>query len=340
MSGDFSNFVPIFQKPMPNLNDIQQSIAPELVRLNERISRTLQSPNPLMNQIISTYLRAKGKQIRPVLTLLAARMFAPVNESALAAAASVELLHNATLIHDDVVDETKLRRGAATINGLWDNHLAVLIGDFFVSTSLQQALETGDMRIVSQIASLGRMLSVGEVDQISNAREHTLSEEAYMDVIYRKTASLFVSCVRMGAYAVGAPDAMIEPLAEYARLLGLAFQISDDIFDYITTADAIGKPTGNDLREGKITLPLLHVLRDASLPRHGDMLALACKTELTAGEIDTLVNYAVNHGGIDYSRDIMARLRDEAAAALGRLPDSESRRLFSGLFDYIIYRQN
>lgn len=325
---------------MTSLTDIQQSIAPELMRLNKRISDTLRSSNELMDTIISTYLRAKGKQIRPILTLLAARMFAPVNERALAAGAAVELLHNASLIHDDVIDETKLRRGVATINGLWDNHLAVLIGDFFVSSALQQAIETDDMRIIRQICDLGKMLSIGEVDQISNARGHLLSEDAYMQVIYRKTASLFVSCVRMGAYAVNAPDRLIEPLAEYARLLGLAFQISDDIFDYITTADAIGKPVGNDLREGKVTLPLLHVLSDPAMPCHEEMLELSRQPDLSATQIETLVRYAVDNGGITYARSVMQSLRDRALEVLATLPDSESRQQFAELFDYIISRQS
>lgn len=325
---------------MTPLNSIQQEIAPELDRLNGAIVSILHSPNELMNRIIDNYLRVKGKQIRPILTLLAARMFGDVNDRAIAAGASVELLHNASLIHDDVIDETKLRRGVATINGLWDNHLAVLIGDFFTSAALQQALVTGDLRIIDAIASLGKMLSIGEVDQISNARSHSLDEEAYMEVIYRKTASLFVSCVRMGAYSVGADDAQVAPLCEYARLLGLAFQIRDDIFDYVDTAETIGKPVGNDLREGKITLPLLHVLADTTLPRHDEMLAMAHRPELDSDDIATLVAYARDNGGIEYAYSVIGRLRAEGLTALKQLPDSASRRHFEQLFDYIIQRHN
>ncbi len=244
---------------MSTLTEIQQLIAPELQALNELIAGTLDSPNELMNRIVDNYLRTKGKQIRPILVILSAKLLGEVNENVIRAAASVELLHNASLIHDDVVDETKMRRNTPTINGIWDNHIAVLVGDFFVSSSLQLAMKTGDIRIIDAIARLGRLLSIGELDQIYCARFHTLTEPAYMQTIERKTASLFMACVEMGGYAVGASDNDIRDISEFARLLGLCFQIKDDIFDYFEDKN-IGKPTGNDLREGKITLPLLHVL--------------------------------------------------------------------------------
>ena len=326
---------------MSTLKQIQETIAPELKALNDRIARILHSPNELMNRVICNYLQTKGKQIRPIIVLLSARLCGVIDERVLAAGASVELLHNASLIHDDVVDETKLRRGVQTINGLWDNHLAVLIGDFFVSSSLQEAIATDDIRIIGSIAALGKMLSIGEVDQISNAREHTLDEKAYFDVIYRKTASLFVACAEMGAYAAGAPDSLIEPLREYARLLGLAFQIRDDIFDfYPEMAGEVGKPAGNDLREGKVTLPLLHVLLDATLPRHSAMTQLVQQAELSDEDINELVTYARDNGGIDYAYEVMRAMRDEAMHAVAKLPECQTRQLLADLFDYIIARTN
>lgn len=326
---------------MRTLNQIQETIAPQLKALNDRIAHILHSPNELMNRVISNYLKTKGKQIRPIIVLLSARMCGTIDERVLAAGASVELLHNASLIHDDVVDETKLRRGVPTINGLWDNHLAVLIGDFFVSSSLQEAIATDDIRIIGSIAALGKMLSIGEVDQINNAREHTLDEQSYFDVIYRKTASLFVACAEMGAYAADATDEMIEPLRRYARLLGLAFQIRDDIFDYYPDmAGEVGKPAGNDLREGKVTLPLLHVLLDDKLPRHAEMTELVKRQELTDDDINQLVEYARDNGGIDYAYDMMRRLRDEANEAIDKFPQGQTRQLFADLFDYVIARTN
>lgn len=324
---------------MTTFQSIRTSLAPELREVNELISATLTSPNVLMNRVITTYLEKKGKQIRPVMVILAAKLLGEVNENVIKGAVAVELLHNASLIHDDVVDDTRIRRDAATINGLWDNHLAVLIGDFFLSNSLILASETRNIKIVESIASLGRLLSIGELDEIYNARYNELTEEVYFNIIYRKTASLFVSCAEVGAYAVGEDDpARLEALREFARLLGLCFQIRDDIFDYFPEGE-IGKPTGNDLREGKITLPLLHVLEDTAIPGSDAMIKLARKEALTPEEITLLIDYAVNNGGIDYARATMERLRHRAVAILcATFPPSPARECFISLIDFIISR--
>lgn len=324
---------------MTTLDALQQTIAPELQRLNRRISDSLTSSNALMNNVVEGYLKHKGKQIRPILVVLSARLLGEVNEKVINAGAAVEMLHNASLIHDDVVDETKIRRGNETINAMWDNHIAVLVGDFFVSSALQRAIDTGDIRIVNSIASLGRLLSLGEIDQIYNARYHTLDENAYFEIISRKTASLFVACVEMGGYAVGADDTRIAALRRFAEDLGLCFQIKDDIFDYFSDAK-IGKPTGNDLREGKITLPLLHALTAAPLPERQEMAELARREELDAEAIDTLIDFAKRAGGIDYAYGRMAALRDNAVKALREaFPDAPSQvDDFVAIFDYIITR--
>lgn len=325
------------------LEIIQQSIASELRQLNDKIMLELTSPNRMMNKIVEEYLRRKGKQVRPIMVLLCAKLFdSEIRQPVICAGASVEMLHNASLIHDDVVDESKLRRGEPTINGIWDNHIAVLVGDFFTATSLRLASETADLRIVNTIAGLGRLLSIGELDQIYNARFHSLSEEAYMGTISRKTASLFVACASMGAYAAGADDAdpRVTAVRDFAEKLGRCFQIADDIFDYFPAAGStIGKPTGHDLREGKVTLPLLHVLGREELPAHGEMLALSRREQLTSDEVDTLMAYAVDNGGIDYARSVMERLHDEAAAELtAAFPDSPARSSLLELLTYVIRR--
>ena len=285
---------------MTTLETIQQTISEPLKRLNERIAESLSSSNPLMNEIITTYLKTKGKQIRPILVLLSAQFFGEISDNSIAAAASIEMLHNASLIHDDVVDESKKRRDVPTINSIWDNHIAVLVGDYFTSTALQQGVQTGDMRVIRCLSELGRCLSVGEVDQICNARDHRLDEQAYMQTIYRKTASLFVSCIEMGGYTASASDDDLNRLREFARLLGLCFQIKDDIFDYYDEG-RIGKPTGNDLREGKITLPLIHALLREDMPERDSMLELSRHDDLSADQIETLIDYAKRAGGIDYA---------------------------------------
>lgn len=318
---------------MTNFDAIKASLRPDLDRLNELIRTLLASDNPLMNTVIESYLTTKGKQIRPIIVMMCARMFGPVTDKVLRAAAAVELLHNASLIHDDVVDDSKLRRNKPTINAVWDNHIAVLVGDFFVSTALQLAISTGDLRIIEEIGRLGKLLSLGEIEQIYTAREHALSEDAYFKIIRFKTASLFVACARVGCFAAESSDCHVDALASVAELLGLCFQIRDDIFDYFD-ADKVGKPTGNDLREGKITLPLLHALLSSA---DEQMMALAAHDELTDSQIALLIDFARAHGGIDYAYDRMAALRADAAEIFKALPATEGYTLMD-VFDFIIAR--
>lgn len=314
-------------------------MAPELQLLNDRIADALKSPNALMNTVISSYLEKKGKQIRPVMVMLSAKMLGEVNDKVISGAVAVELLHNASLIHDDVVDDTITRRGADTINGTWDNHLAVLVGDFFLSNALLQSVQADDIRVVNSIANLGRLLSIGELDEIYTARYNNLDEEAYFEIIYRKTASLFVSCVEVGAYGAGVDDHRLDTLREFARLLGLCFQIKDDVFDYFSD-EKIGKPTGNDLREGKITLPLLHALTRHDDPRTPRMTELARREALAPEEVSELIAFAIDNGGIDYAYATMKRLRDQAAALLDEFPDTPARRAMISLIDFIIEREH
>ncbi len=325
---------------MSPINSIRETIAPEIELLNARIKDALASSNGLMNRVVDGYLSTKGKQIRPILVILTARLFGEVNDRVIAAAAAVEMLHNATLIHDDVVDESKMRRSHPTVNSIWDNQIAVLVGDFFVSSALQQAISTGDLRIVEALAHLGKVLSLGEVDQIYNARYHCLDEKAYFNIISYKTASLFVSCIKMGAYAVGADGDRLRDMERFAELLGLCFQIRDDIFDYFEDESEVGKPTGNDLREGKITLPLLYALNRTDLPEHDEMLELSRKEILEEDEINTLIAFARAAGGIEYAYATMDRLRDEAYAILDRFSDSETVSAFRAIFTYIITRSH
>lgn len=317
---------------MTVLEDIQHTIASELSQLNECMTEALSTSNELMNEIVGNYLKTKGKQIRPILVLLSAKLFGGITDATIDAAASIEMLHNASLIHDDVVDDTLTRRSRPTVNAIWDNHIAVLVGDFFVSSSLHNAVATGDLRIIDTISHLGRILSLGEIDQINKARYHDITEESYLEIIGSKTASLFVACIKMGGYSVNASDEDIERMCRFAQLFGLCFQIRDDIFDYFEDS-RVGKPTGNDLREGKITLPLLHVLSIDTLPYHKEMNELVRNDELSSEQIATLIAYAREFGGIDYAYDCMSRFRDEAVEIINHFPDTEIRRSFISLFD-------
>ena len=305
--------------------------------MNAIIRTSLATSDPLMGRVVDQYLLTKGKQIRPLLVLLSGRLFGEINDSTLHAAASLEMLHNASLIHDDVVDNADYRRRRPTLNKDFDNRIAVLVGDFFVSTALQEAIKTKDMKAVRSVAELGRELSLGEIDQISNARDRSIDESRYFNVIGKKTASLFMKCVKMGAESVDASPAQIESLVEYARLLGLCFQIKDDIFDYYEDKE-VGKPTGNDLRENKVSLPLIYAVNSTTGQESDSMRELLVRGDLSDAEIALLIGFAKAHGGIDYAYSRMEEMRRNADRLLMALPANEWRDDFADLFDFTIRR--
>ena len=320
------------------IEHIQEQLRPELDAMNEIITSTLTSNSELTNGIVTSYLKNKGKMLRPIVTLLSAKFFGGINDKALQGAAALEMLHNASLIHDDVIDEATERRGLPTINNVWSNHVAVLVGDFFVSGALRCGVNTGDGRILSALADMGRDLSLGEIDQVDIARNHNIDEATYMEIIRAKTASLFECCAAVGGYANNAPRTAIDELRRFARLLGICFQIKDDTFDYYNDP-IIGKPTGNDLREGKVTLPLIYALNRSDLPEHDEMIALVNKEAPTSEDIDRLIEFAKAAGGIDYAYEVMQRLRDEANDVLSPYSPDETVDLFREIFDYVIERK-
>lgn len=319
------------------IETIRHRLSAELESMNDIIRSALATDNPLMGTVVNRYLQTKGKQIRPLLVLMSASMFGGINETTLHAAASLEMLHNASLIHDDVVDATDMRRGKPTINKEFDNRIAVLVGDFFVSNALAESVKTSDIRAIISIAELGKELSLGEIDQICNARERYIDEERYMNVISKKTASLFTKCVRMGAQSADAPAEDVANIENFAELLGLCFQIKDDIFDYFGDQE-IGKPTGNDLRENKVSLPLIYAVTSAPEPKAREMRALLAKGDLSDAEIASLIQFAKDSGGIEYAYSVMERLRNESGRILATLPDNEWRAAFADIFDYTISR--
>lgn len=323
------------------LDRIQATMAGDVEAMNGIIRSELHTDHTLVNRIVDTYLETKGKQIRPILVMLAARMFGEIDEKVLYAAAALEMLHNATLIHDDVVDQTPVRRGKPTINAVWDNHLAVLSGDIFVSKALTAGIRTGSLSILESLSNLGTELSLGEMDQLFNARGHDLSEEAYFNMIGRKTASLFRGCVRIGCQAVGAPTDRMDVLERYAYIMGMAFQIRDDVFDYFPSDD-IGKPSGHDLVEGKVTLPLLHAIHamesDGEATRDVRRI-LESDEELSPSQIKILQEFAINNGGIEAAYATMNDFKQQGKTLLHSLPPNESRDYFEEIFDYIIERK-
>lgn len=318
---------------------IRRHLTVELDAMNDIIRTSLSTTDPLMGNVVEHYLRTKGKQIRPLLVLLSAKMFGNISSSTLHAAAALEMLHNASLIHDDVVDRSDIRRGRPTLNRDFDNRIAVLVGDFFVSTALGEVIKTKDMKAVVSVAELGKELSLGEIDQISNARERSIDENRYFDVIGKKTASLFMKCVKMGAESADASADDIELAVEYGRLLGLCFQIKDDIFDYFEDKE-VGKPTGNDLRENKISLPLIYAINNSEPEAAVKMRDLLMRGELTDDDIAVLIEFAKRNGGIEYAYSVMEEMRKKGEVLLQKLPSNEWRDRFADLFDFTISRHN
>lgn len=327
------------ERKLKVLDRIQASMSGEIEAMNAIINSALHTDHSIVNTITANYLKTKGKQIRPILVMLSAGIFGGVKEKVLYCAAALEMLHNATLIHDDVIDQTSLRRGNETVNAVWGNHVAVLVGDLFVSKALETGIRSGSLDVIRTISDLGAELSMGEMDQLFIARGHVLSRKAYFDMIDRKTASLFMGCIRMGAQATGTPEEEFRPLEMYARLLGEAFQIRDDIFDYFPSDD-IGKPSGHDLLEGKVTLPLLYALETGPAEEAAEMKEILLREEEPdKDQIRILQDFAIRNGGIDAARREMERLREEGRQYICRYPDSASRRDFEDIFEYIIERK-
>ncbi|MCD7710680.1 MAG: polyprenyl synthetase family protein [Porphyromonadaceae bacterium] len=322
---------------MDILSKIKQPIEGELETLNQVIAQILSSDSPLLTQAVTHYLSMKGKQIRPILVLLTAKLSGPIRPETIYAAAAIELLHNASLIHDDVIDESKLRRGKATLNGIWDNRIAVLAGDYFVSSALRAALSTQQFSVIAILGELGRKLACGEMNQISVVAKKIIDETAYFKVIKEKTASLFMACTHIGAFTSGMPQEQVETLKGFGERLGICFQIKDDIFDYFAT-DELGKPTHTDLAEGKITLPLLYALTHTAGKEEEAMRTLALKPDLSTEEINRLTDFAIQKGGVTYAEEVMNRLRDEAVALLRPFQSSAATTSLQELFDYTLSR--
>ncbi len=315
---------------------IEEPVAAEFARFNEEFESSLRSETKRLQAAIEQILRSTGKHVRPLLVLLSAKTCGSVTDCTINSAVFLELLHTATLIHDDVVDETRERRGVPSLNAIFDNRVAVLTGDYILSTALIRSIQTGDLRIIGIISNLGRDLSEGEIKQMETADESILDESCYLQVIYKKTATLLSACTAIGAISAGADKQAIEAMKKFGENIGYAFQIRDDIFDYYKESN-IGKPTGNDIREGKVTLPLLYALKQESA-KAGTMLEIVLTKDFTDEHIDQLILFAKEQGGIEYAKKRMTDFRNEAVRALDIFPNSPSRRALIDLADYIILR--
>lgn len=323
---------------MDYLSVIKQPVEAELACFIELFNNALSHSDGMLGNALGHIRQRAGKRMRPILILLMAKNFGQITDVTQHAAVGLELLHTASLVHDDVVDESAERRGQASVNAAYDNKVAVLVGDYILSTALMHVSFTSSDSIVRYLAELGRTLSDGELLQLSNIARREISEEAYFEVIRRKTAALFEACSGIGAMSAGASAAEVEEAKAFGRNLGMIFQIRDDIFDYYDSAD-IGKPTGNDMAEGKLTLSVIHAVNTAADSR---MLELAYKVKdrtVTKEEIAMLVDFTKANGGIEYAESCMENLHTMCAEYIRRsVSDRALREALSAYLDYVVKR--
>lgn len=315
---------------MSDLQDIQSPIASELETYREQFRLTLQHDNPLLETALNHVLKRSGKLVRPSLVFLSARLMGNVSEKVFNVALSLELLHTASLVHDDVVDESDRRRGQASVNALVSNQAAVLVGDFILSRALHHAALTGDARIVDIVASLGQTLADGELLQLHNIDSDTIDEVSYYSIIRRKTASLFAVAAQLGVIAAGGTEEEAERMRQFGQLVGTCFQLRDDIFDYGTTED-VGKPTGNDMKEGKLTLPLIYAVNHSDNQAMREKALAVRRREAGCEDIAQLVAFAKEEGGLDYAKWAMDEFR---MMADGLIDDGRDHEIATALHHF------
>ena len=325
---------------MDYLSIIKHPIEAELADFVSLFNQSLSHEDGLLGSALEHIRKRAGKRMRPILILLMARNFGQITDVTQNAAVGLELLHTASLVHDDVVDESEERRGQASVNATYDNKVAVLVGDYILSTALLCVARTHSEQIVTYLAELGRTLSDGEILQLSNIGRKDISEDVYYDVIKQKTAALFEACAGIGALSSGASEEDVMAAKQFGQNLGIIFQIRDDIFDYYDSKE-IGKPTGNDMAEGKLTLPVIHAVNNGG---DEDMKRLALKVKdhsVTAEEIASLVDYTKRMGGIEYAEKRMWEFHAEAQRFLDeRVGQQEIKEALQAYLDFVIKRSS
>ncbi len=323
------------QRPI-TLDDIRAPIEAELDDFRSYFREYMRSDVGLLDKVTQYVLRQKGKRIRPMLVLLTAKVYGGVSETSYRAAALVELLHTATLVHDDVVDDAERRRGMFSINALWKNKIAVLLGDFLLSRGLLLSLDHQDYTILHALSDAVRRMSEGELLQIEKSRLLDIDEETYFQIISDKTASLIAACTTSGALSATDDEAVIERMRTMGEKLGLAFQIRDDLFDF--GADDIGKPIGIDLQEKKMTLPLIYSLQQVGWRERRRIMKIVRKDQKSAEDLQTVKNFVTEQGGLAYAREQMTGFADEARALLLDAEPTEARTALLDLVQFTVQR--
>jgi len=323
---------------LSQINNIKQPIANELDLFEGKFKIAMKSNVALLDTIMTYIVKRKGKQVRPMFVFYCAKLFGGVTDATYRGASLVELLHTATLVHDDVVDDSDERRGFFSINALWKNKIAVLVGDYLLSKGLLLAIKNKDFKLLEIVSTAVEQMSEGELLQIEKARNLNLSEEIYYDIIRKKTASLIASCCAMGAASAGANDEQIEQMRLFGECIGIAFQIKDDLLDY--GDDDIGKPTGIDLKEKKLTLPIIYTINHADKTTRNFIINSIKNHNTDKKRVAEVIKYVNEHDGINYTRKAMIEYKEKALAILAMQSNREIADKLALLVEYIIDRKH
>lgn len=321
------------------LNEIKAPVEGQLKAFEALFRESIKSNIPLLNIIMRYIVKRKGKQMRPLFVFFSAGIFSEINDRTLRAATLIEMLHTATLIHDDVVDDSNERRGFFSLNALWKNKISVLVGDFLLSRGLLLALDHDDFDLLKIVSHSVREMSEGELLQIEKARTLDIEESVYFEIIRKKTASLIASCLASGTAATGAGPEDIEKMRQIGEKIGIAFQIKDDILDFDLSADK-GKPSGVDIKERKMTLPLIYILNKSGYLQKRKIINIVKNHNTNMEKVDWLMQEVVEGGGIDYAVEKMTQYRNEALEMLEQMPDTPARESLRQLIDFTIQRKS
>jgi octaprenyl-diphosphate synthase len=322
---------------MSSLARIQQPVKAEMDYFEGYFRESMKSKVPLLDIVMNYLFRRKGKQMRPLLVFLSARLNGEINQASYTGAALIELLHTASLIHDDVVDESYLRRGFFSINALWRNKIAVLSGDFLLSKGLLLSIENDQVQLLKIVSEAVKEMSEGELLQMEKARKLDITEEVYFEIIRKKTATLIASCSAVGAKSVDAGDEKVQLMKDFGMATGIAFQIKDDIFDY-ESSEKIGKPTANDIKEKKMTLPLIFALNNSSSKEKRHIIHLVKNRNSNPEKLHEIIQFVVDKGGIKYATERMNEYKNKAIQLLTAYPDSPAKASLIELVEFTTTR--
>jgi octaprenyl-diphosphate synthase len=324
---------------MSVLAEIRKPVEKDMAEFEAFFSRTLKTDVPLLKIILNYIFRRKGKQMRPLLVFLSAKINGTVNEATYVAATFIELLHTASLVHDDVVDDAQERRGVLSINALWNSKIAVLVGDYLLSSGLLISVEKNRYDMLEIVSDAVRSMSEGELLQLQKARKQNIKEADYFKIITSKTAALIAACTACGATSVTGDNDVIQLMKDFGENIGVAFQIRDDLLDYEGNG-LTGKAAGNDIKERKITLPLIHALEQSPYSERKHILSIVRKKKKTKAEISEVITFVADNGGMEYAELKMNQYRDKALAIIDSYPPSEEKESLKGFVYYTTSRNN